>query len=130
MSTAYYSTGIPNIEVFLGVPEKQIGKMKIPGFVRWLMGLAPVQALKAPIARRVKGPTDDQRARDEVYLYGEAWDDTGHKVAMRLRTREAYTLTAESGVKATMKVIEDRLAPGTYTPSMAFGADYVLSSTA
>ena len=128
VSTAYYSTGIPNIEVFAGVPEKQIGKMKIPRFVRWLMGRAPVQAfLKGPIASRVHGPTDDQRARDEVYLYGEAWDDTGRKVAMRLRTREAYTLTAESGVKATLKVIEDRLAPGTYTPSMAFGADYVLT---
>ena len=85
--------------------------MKIPGFVRWLLGLAPVQAfVKAQIARRVKGPTDEQRARDEVYLYGEAWDDAGHKVAMRLRTREAYTLTAESGVTATMKVMEGRLA--------------------
>ena len=91
-------------------------------------GVAPVQAfLKGQIASRVKGPTDDQRARDEVYLYGEAWDDAGHKVAMRLRTREPYTLTAEAGVKATVKVIEDRLAPGTYTPSMAFGADYVLA---
>jgi saccharopine dehydrogenase (NAD+, L-lysine-forming) len=46
---------------------------------------------------------------------------------MRLRTREPYTLTAEAGVKATLKVIEDGLAPGTYTPSMAFGADYVLA---
>jgi short subunit dehydrogenase-like uncharacterized protein len=127
VSTAYYSTGIPNIEDFVGVPEKQMRRMKIPGFLRWLLGLAPVQAfVKAQIARRVKGPTDEQRARDEVYLYGEAWDDAGRKVAMRLRTREAYTLTAESGVKATMKVIEGRLAPGAYTPSMAFGADYVL----
>jgi len=127
VATAYYSTGIPNIEVFVGVPERQIGKMKIPGFMRWLLGLAPVQAfMKAQIARRVKGPTDEQRARDEVYLYGEAWDDAGHKVVMRLRTREGYTLTAESGVKATLKVIEGRLAPGAYTPSMAFGADYVL----
>ena len=128
VSTAYYSTGIPNIEVFAGVPEKQIGKMKIPGFVRWLLGRAPVQALlRGPIASRVQGPTDDQRARDEVYIYGEAWDDAGHTVAMRLRTREAYTLTAESGVKATLRVIEGRLAPGAYTPSMAFGADYVLA---
>jgi short subunit dehydrogenase-like uncharacterized protein len=127
VATAYYSTGIPNIEVLVGVPEKQIGKMKIPGFMRWLLGLAPVQALmKAQIARRVKGPTDEQRARDEMYIYGEAWDDAGHKVAMRLRTREGYTLTAESGVKATQKVMEGRLAPGAYTPSMAFGADYVL----
>jgi short subunit dehydrogenase-like uncharacterized protein len=128
VSTAYYSTGIPNIEVFAGVPEKQIGKMKIPGVVRWLMGRAPVQAfLKGPIASRVQGPTDDQRARDEVYLYGEVWDDAGHNVAMRLRTPEPYTLTAEAGVKATVKVIEYRLAPGTYTPSMAFGAEYVLA---
>ena len=78
------------------------------------------------LLQRIQMPTDEQRAVDEVYLYGEAWDDAGHKVAMRLRTREAYTLTAESGVKATMKVIEGRLAPGSYTPSMAFGADYVL----
>jgi short subunit dehydrogenase-like uncharacterized protein len=127
VATAYYSTGIPNIEVFAGMPEKQISKMKIPGFMRWLLGLAPVQALmKSQIARRVKGPTDEQRARDEMYIYGEVRDDAGHKVAMRLRTREGYTLTAESGVKATRKIIEGRLAPGAYTPSMAFGSDYVL----
>jgi short subunit dehydrogenase-like uncharacterized protein len=127
VATAYYSTGIPNIEVFVGVPDNQIRKMKIPGFTRWLLGLAPVREfVKAQIARRVKGPTDEQRARDEVYLYGEAWDDAGRKVALRLRTREGYTLTAESGVTATLKVIEGRLAPGAYTPSMAFGADFVL----
>ena len=127
VATAYYSTGIPNIEVFAGVPEKQIKKMKMPALMRWLVGLAPVQAfLKAQIARRVKGPTDEQRARDEMYIYGEAWDDAGHKIAMRLRTREGYTLTAESGVKATQIVMDGRLAPGAYTPSMAFGADYVL----
>ena len=127
VATAYYSTGIPNIEVFAGVPEKQIAKMKISGFMRWLLGLAAVQSfMKSQIARRVKGPTDEQRARDEMYIYGEVRDDAGHKVAMRLRTREGYTLTAESGVTATRKVIEGRLAPGAYTPSMAFGADYVL----
>jgi short subunit dehydrogenase-like uncharacterized protein len=128
VATAYYSTGIPNIEVFAGVPEEQIGKMKIPGPVRWLLGQAPVQALlRRAIASRVKGPTDEQRARDEVYLYGEAWDDAGHRVALRLRTREPYTVTAEAGVKSTLKVLENRLAPGTYTPSTAFGADYVLA---
>jgi short subunit dehydrogenase-like uncharacterized protein len=127
VATAYYSTGIPNIEVFVGMPETQIGKMKIPGFMRWFLGLPPVQTvMKAQIARWVKGPTAEQRARDEVYVYGEAWDEAGHKVAMRLRTREAYTLTAESAVTATLKVMEGRLAPGVYTPSMAFGADYVM----
>jgi short subunit dehydrogenase-like uncharacterized protein len=127
VSTAYYSTGIPNIEVFLGASDQQIKQMNMPGFLLRLIGLKPVQAvIKAQIARRVKGPTDEQRARDEIYLYGEVWDDAGHKVALRLRTREAYTLTAESGVTTTMKVMTGSLAPGAYTPSMAFGADYVL----
>lgn len=127
VSTAFYSTGIPNIEVLVGTSNRQIRKMKMPVPILWLMGLAPVQAaIKAQIGKRVKGPTDEQRARDEVNLYGEAWDDAGHKVAMRMRTRDGYTLTAESGVRAIRKVIEGRLAPGAYTPSAAFGADYVM----
>ena len=127
VSTAYYSTGIPNIEVFLGAPEEQINRMKVPDVLRALLRVAPVQAfVKALIARRVKGPSDEQRARDETYVYGEAWDEAGHKVAMRLRTREGYTLTAESGVTAIVKILEGSPAPGAYTPSMAFGADYVL----
>jgi short subunit dehydrogenase-like uncharacterized protein len=127
VSTAFYSTGIPNIEVFFGASDRQIKQMVMPAAVRWLIGLKPVQTIiKAQIARRVKGPTDEERARDEVYVYGEVRDDAERTVAMRLRTREAYTLTAESAVKATMKVMEGRLAPGAYTPSMAFGADYVL----
>ena len=48
-------------------------------------------------------------------------------IAAVLHCAGPYTLTAEAGVKATLKVIDDRLAPGTYTPSMAFGADYVLA---
>ena len=127
VSTAFYSTGIPNIEVFLGASDQQIKQMIMPGFLRWLIGLKLVQTvIKAQIARRVKGPTDEQRARDETYLYGEVWDDAGNRVALRLRTREAYTLTAESAVIATLKVMTSSLAPGAYTPAMAFGADYVL----
>jgi short subunit dehydrogenase-like uncharacterized protein len=127
VSTAFYSTGIPDIEVFLGVSDKQLKQMKMPGILRWLIGTKPVQAiLKAHVARRVKGPTDEERARDETLLYGEVRDAAGNRVAMRLRTREAYTLTAESAVTATVRVVTGNLAPGAYTPSMAFGAGFVL----
>jgi len=127
VSTAFYSTGIPNIEVFFGASDQQIKQMAMPGILRRLIGLKPVQAfLKAQIAKRVKGPTDEQRAHDETRLYGEVRDDAGNRVALRLRTREGYTLTAESGVTTTIKVMTGNLESGAYTPSMAFGADYVL----
>jgi short subunit dehydrogenase-like uncharacterized protein len=61
-----------------------------------------------------------------MYVYGEVRDAAGHKIAIRLRTREGYTLTAESGVTALLKTLEGGLAAGAYTPSMAFGAEYVL----
>jgi short subunit dehydrogenase-like uncharacterized protein len=127
VSTAFYSTGIPNIEVLVGASDRQIKQLNMPGFVRWLIGLKPAQAfIKAQIDKRVKGPSDEQRARDETYLYGEVWDEAGNKVALRLRTPEGYTLTAEAGVTTTVKVMTGGLAPGVYTPSLAFGADYVL----
>ena len=127
VSTAYYSTGIPNIETFLGASAAQIKQMRLPGWMRWLAGLGIAQAvIKAQIAKRVKGPDDAERARDEMYVYGEASDAAGNKVALRLRTPEGYSLTADSAVTATMRVLEGNLAPGAYTPSMAFGAEYVL----
>lgn len=127
VSTAFYSTGIPNIEVFLGASPGQIKQLQMPGLIRWMTGLAPVQAfIKAQIARRVTGPSDEERARDEMYLYGEASDAAGNKVALRLRTPEGYSLTAETSVTATMNVLEGGLPAGAYTPSMAFGADFVL----
>jgi short subunit dehydrogenase-like uncharacterized protein len=128
VSTAYYSTGIPNIEVFAGVPAKQIAKMKVSRPIRWLMGLAPVQAFaKAQIARRVKGPSEQERARGEAYLYGEVRDGAGKSAVLRLRTPEGYTLTADAAIAATLRVVQDGLVPGAYTPSMAFGPDFVLS---
>ena len=127
VSTAYYSTGIPNIEVFLGVPEKQIRQMRLPGWLRWLAGRKLVQAfLKSQIGKRVKGPDDAERARGEMLIYGEASDEAGNRLALRLRTPEGYTLTADAALAALTRVLEGSLAPGAYTPSMAFGADFVL----
>jgi len=130
VATAYYSTGIPDIEVYLAVSEKQVKQMKMPTPLRWLIGLKPIQAIiKKQIERRVTGPSDEQRARGEVLIYGVVGDDTGNTAAMRLRTAEGYTLTAESAVKAAMRVASGEIEPGAKTPSMAFGADFVLELT-
>jgi short subunit dehydrogenase-like uncharacterized protein len=130
VSTAFYSTGIPNIEVYVAVSEKQIKQMKQPALVRWLIGLKPVQAIiKKQIGKRVKGPDADERARSEVQIYGEVNDAAGNRAALRLNTTEGYTLTAESAVKAAMKVAAGDVQAGVHTPSMAFGAEYILGLT-
>lgn len=126
VSTAYASTGIPNIEVLLGTTREQLKQMKIAGALRPLLGLGFVQAfLKRMAGGRVAGPTAAERAADEMQLWGEVRDGSGRTVTMTLRTPEGYTLTAESAVAATLLVLRGGIAPGALTPSLAFGAEFV-----
>jgi short subunit dehydrogenase-like uncharacterized protein len=130
VSTAFHSTGIPNIEVFVAVSEKQIRQMKMPAVLRWLIGLKPLQTIiQTQIGKRVKGPDAIARARGEVQIYGEVSDAAGNRKVLRLYTIEGYTLTAESAVKAAIKVAAGEVNAGAHTPSMAFGADYILGLT-
>ncbi|MCL4693329.1 MAG: saccharopine dehydrogenase, partial [Candidatus Hydrogenedentes bacterium] len=130
VSTAYYSTGIPNIEVYAGIPEKQIAWMRRLGKLGPILGLGLVQDfLKRRVEKSVSGPTDEERTADETLLWGEARDGSGNTCAMRMRTPEGYTLTAEAAVTAAEQVARGAVPPGAYTPSTAFGPDFVLSLT-
>lgn len=127
VSTAFHSTGIPNIEVFMGASPERLKAMRISPLQRKLMGLAPVQALlKRMIGWRVKGPTAEQRAKDEMLLYGKVESPDGRSVEMRLRTPEGYTLTAATSLAATLRVAAGEVGPGAWTPSKAFGPEFIL----
>jgi len=126
VSTAFYSTGIPNIEVFAGVPEKQIRQMRWLRLISPFLGLPLFQSLlKRRVERTVQGPTDEERAADEMFLWGEVRDGAGAMKAMRMRTPEGYTLTAEAAVRAAERVAAGEVAAGAHTPSTAFGPEFV-----
>lgn len=127
VSTAYYSTGIPTIETYIGTPEliKQLQQLtRVRRFLSW----TPTQALlKAYYRRTMSGPTESQRAVDEAIVWGEVSNSTGHRVAMKLRTPAPYSLTIDAAIAAVSRLLAADLAPGAYTPSLAFGPDFVLS---
>lgn len=126
VSTAYYSTGIPNIEVFMGMPASQAKQMKRIAKMGWLLGSAPAQSfLKWMVGVFVKGPSAEARANDNMYLWGEVRDDDGNVAAMTMTTPEGYDLTVSASIAAVTKLLEMTPKPGAYTPSMAFGANFV-----
>ncbi len=130
VSTAFYSTGIPNIEVYLGVSKAQVKQMKTGARLGWLLGMAPVQwILKKQIERKVKGPNAAERARDGMQLWGEVTDGAGGSMTIRIKTPEGYSLTAEAGVEAVSRIMKGDVPTGALTPSMAFGADFVTELT-
>ena len=96
-------------------------------YMGWLLRSAPVRALMLrAVRRRSPGPNVAARARGVSRLWGEAMDDGGRRVAARLTGPEAYTLTALTAVAAVERVLAGGVRPGFQTPSLAFGADFVM----
>ena len=127
VSTAFHSTGIPNIEVYTAAPAAAVRGMILARYFGWLLATQPVQSfLKGRIRAGAPGPSERQRASASARLWGEAWDDEGRSVQSRLRTPDGYTLTALTSVAAAEKVLAGGAKPGFQTPSLAFGADFIL----
>ncbi len=126
VSAAYHSTGIPNIETYIGTPAA-IRQFQQLSRLRGLLSWGPVRALaKGYYGRALKGPNEAQRAGDETTVWGEVSNATGRKIALKLRTPAAYSLTVDAAVTAVARLLESDLAPGAYTPSLAFGPELVL----
>jgi short subunit dehydrogenase-like uncharacterized protein len=127
VSTAWRSTGIPNIEVYMAAsPELRL----VSWASRWLGGLLGSAWVKRTLRRRIlagpRGPSEEQRRRGRAYVWGEAADDEGRRVWSRLVTPEAYTLTARTALAAVERVLRGEAPAGFQTPASAFGADFVL----
>jgi short subunit dehydrogenase-like uncharacterized protein len=127
VSTAYHSTGIPDIEVYLAASSSQVLVGRLLRWFGWLAGSGPVQAyLKRRIQAGPPGPTDEERARGQSLLWGEATDAANNRVVSRLRGPEGYTLTMLAAVAVVARVLAGQAPPGFQTPSLAYGPDFVL----
>ena len=127
VSTAWHSTGIPEIEVYMAAPwtlrlfsraSRALGPLVTAG---WSQRLLRQQILAGP-----RGPSPEERARGGAWVWGEAEDEAGRRVVSRLRTPEAYTFTARASLAAVERVLAGEAPEGFQTPASAFGPDFVL----
>ncbi|WP_329787051.1 saccharopine dehydrogenase NADP-binding domain-containing protein [Lentzea sp. DG1S-22] len=119
VSTAYRSTGIPNITTFTLVPGVlgQLQQVFAP-----VLQTSFVQSFAKTVAGKVKGPDERKRAKTRAEVFGEAWD-ARTKVECAVTTPNAYSLTADAVLRAVTRIGD--VAPGSHTPSSAFGAGFV-----
>jgi short subunit dehydrogenase-like uncharacterized protein len=126
IATAWYTTGIDNIEVFIPMAPSAAARLRKLDAIRPLLGLAPVQALLKRIAgKRVKGPDSEQREKARTYVWGEAQNPAGKKVTARIETANGYDVTIHGVLMAVKHVLETENAPGYFTPSRLMGAQCV-----
>jgi len=126
VSSAWYSTGIPNIEVYMALPPSVQRMMGLSRHLGWALGSRPGQwLLKSRIPSG--GPSEEVRASGWSVVMGEAVAPDGTRAAARLRCPEAYQLTADAALHIAARVREGEIKPGYQTPSSAFGPDLVLA---
>jgi len=126
LSTAYRSTGIPNIETYVAMPPAHVSALRWGRTLLPLAGLAPVQALLTAWAKRgIAGPTPEERARERSLLWGRVEDGEGRAAEGTVETLEGYTLTAETACLAAERVLRGSVAAGALTPSRAFGKGFL-----
>jgi short subunit dehydrogenase-like uncharacterized protein len=127
VSTAYHSTGIPDIEVYVSmrpalrralIASRWLGPLLRAGLTRRLAA--------AYVGRRPAGPSVEQRKRGATLVWGEAVTANGERVESRLRLPSGYALTASTAVHLAAKVLARGAAAGFQTPSRAFGADVIM----
>ncbi|MBL8798058.1 MAG: saccharopine dehydrogenase NADP-binding domain-containing protein [Planctomycetia bacterium] len=128
VSTAYHSTGIPNVEVYMAAGWGQRVAARLSRYARPLLGSAWMQArLKQRIRNGPPGPSPEQRANGKTCLWGEATDIAGRRVVSRQFGPEGYTLTALAALLVVERVLAGEAPPGFQTPAKAYGPDLVLA---
>jgi short subunit dehydrogenase-like uncharacterized protein len=126
VSTAWHSTGIPDIRVYTGTPPSQIRRMRRLRPLLPLAGWGPLKRfLQRQVDRREPGPSKEVRETARVYLWGEVKNAAGARVTATLETPEAYQLTAVSAVECARRAAAGEVPAGAWTPSKAFGAGFV-----
>ncbi len=128
VASAYYSTGIPNIEVYTAASRKQVSRIRKFRFLLPLLGFGPIQHFaQRRIGKTVKGPSDEMRQNTQSSLWGRVSDDHGNSVSATLQTLSGYELTAVTAVAALQKTLAREVPRGFSTASQAFGKEFILS---
>lgn len=125
VSTAFHSTGIPNVEVYLGVTDKIVRLIKSTRYFNWVLRKRWVKGILLKRIDRMTGPDDENRNRAKSYLTGKAWNEK-ESVSSQMETPNGYVLTALTSVAIAKKILQGNFKTGFQTPSLAYGADLIL----
>jgi short subunit dehydrogenase-like uncharacterized protein len=126
VSTAFHSTQIPNIKVFMAQPPKAIKVMEMSSYFSFALKNDFVKGIiKKRIKAGEKGPNEEIRNSNYSYLWGKVTDGQT-TVEARLITPEGYKLTSIAALLITEKVLNGGFKVGYQTPSSAYGKNLIL----
>jgi len=124
--TPHVSTAIPNIEVYMSVPQRTVKRLRR---LRWLAPLLAVGPLRRMLLKRVgrqiQGPDPEKRRRTNSFVWGQVRNEAGMTHDGRMLTPNSYSFTVSSALGIVEHVLEKGVPDGGFsTPSLLMGRDY------
>ncbi len=128
--TAYLTTGIPDIEVYMTASASTIASVRRLNWVRPLLRFGVMtRFLQRRTAASVKAPSAERRARTNCYIWGEARTPDGREARIEIETPNGYDLTVTASLGVTERLLDPLAAVGSgyLTPSQLMGSRYALT---
>jgi short subunit dehydrogenase-like uncharacterized protein len=127
--TAFYSTGIPNIEVYIAAPPSLRRQLAVMRAIAPVADWPPVRKFLLMGVR--PGPIPALRARTSTHVWGEVADEAGRRAVALLHGPEAgVEWTTAAALGAARKALNGLAPAGYQTPASAYGPDFVLEAEA
>jgi len=126
--TAYISTGVPDIEVYMAASPSTVLRMKRMQMMKPLLSMQWVQnMMKRRVEKSVTGPAAVERANSRMELWGEVKSADGRSVSATMTTPDGYDVTVTASLGIVEFLLKNDAEGGFYTPSLLMGADYAAS---
>jgi short subunit dehydrogenase-like uncharacterized protein len=123
--TAYISTGIADIEVYMASSPAAVLRLKRLRMLRSLLSVRWLQnMIKKRIEKSVTGPQPGQRQASQMQLWGAVSSADGRSVSATMTTPNAYDVTVSASLGIVEHLLIHDVEGGFYTPSLLMGADY------
>lgn len=122
VSTAYHTTGIPNITTFTGMKPSAIRLLKWQGIFNPILRMGWIKRmLQRKIDQSVTGPTDDQLIQGRTWVWGRVTNLSGAQREMKVQVGNGYRVTAVAGIHIAKRVLEGDVKTGYQTPAGCYG---------
>lgn len=125
ISTAWHTTGIDDIEVYMPMSPKRIKQVQRLNWVRPLLGLSPVQGFLKKRAAKIAGPDESRREQATTHVWGEVVNARGEHRVARVHVANGYDVTVHASLAIVKQLLADAPAGGSYTPSRLAGKELV-----
>ncbi len=125
--TAYHSTGIANIEVYMSAQRSLINAARLTRWLAPIIAYTPLPALmKWRVRQGAAGPDLATRQKSRTYVYGEV-KNADQQLHARLLLPNGYDFTADAALAIGQFLLDGKATKTGYqTPSLLCGAEFVL----